>query len=177
MHEVVLMAVRKAVSAATRTFTANSMIRCFFIRFFVFFSVVRWCGGQPLSRLEARDYSAAESSALRVSISPPKLGGVRGGLNKRYNYRGLLHWPFFRPPRPSGSPPNSGGEEVTLSAENSAHRTSALSLFSYLRTLAPPRPRKPIRCRQGYRRRELTRAAERCRRSPRRPRPSQGSWR
>ena len=30
------MAVRKAVSAATRTFTANSMIRCFFIRF-VFF--------------------------------------------------------------------------------------------------------------------------------------------
>ena len=31
MHEVVLMAVRKAVSAATRTFTANSMIR--------------WCGG------------------------------------------------------------------------------------------------------------------------------------
>ena len=62
----------------------------------------------------------------RVSVSPPKFlaepsgkaerGGVRGGLNKRYNYRGLLHWPFFRPPRPSGSPPNSGGEEVTLSA-------------------------------------------------------------
>ena len=37
MHEVVLMAVRKAVSAATRTFTANSMIRCFFM-VFVFFS-------------------------------------------------------------------------------------------------------------------------------------------
>ena len=37
MHEVVLMAVRKAVSAATRTFTANSMIRCFFIRFSIFF--------------------------------------------------------------------------------------------------------------------------------------------
>ena len=36
-HEVVLMAVRKAVSAATRTFTANSMIRCFFIRFSFFF--------------------------------------------------------------------------------------------------------------------------------------------
>ena len=35
-HEVVLMAVRKAVSAATRTFTANSMIRCFFI----FFSLI-----------------------------------------------------------------------------------------------------------------------------------------
>ena len=35
-HEVVLMAVRKAVSAATITFTANSMIRCFFI----FFSLI-----------------------------------------------------------------------------------------------------------------------------------------
>ena len=62
----------------------------------------------------------------RVTSSPPKLGGVRGGLNKRYNYRGLLHWPFFRPPRPSGSPPNSGGEEVTLSAENSV-RTALLT--------------------------------------------------
>ena len=37
MHEVVLMAVRKAVSAATITFTANSMIRCFFIHKFPFF--------------------------------------------------------------------------------------------------------------------------------------------
>ena len=40
MHEVVLMAVRKAVSAATITFTANSMIFCFFIRF-VFFRGMR----------------------------------------------------------------------------------------------------------------------------------------
>ena len=64
MQLVVPIAVKKAVSAATRTFTANSMIRCFFIRFFVFFSVVRgcpfvfsvvrgcpfvfrWCGGAP----------------------------------------------------------------------------------------------------------------------------------
>ncbi len=122
MHEVVLMAVRKAVSAATSTFTANSMMRCFFM----VFSFFRWCGGQPLLRLEARDYSGGGWSALRVSISPPKLGGVRGGLNKRYNYRGLLHWPFFRPPRPSGSPPNSGGEEITLSAENSALRVISL---------------------------------------------------
>ena len=58
MHEVVLMVVRNAVSAATRTFTANSMIRCLFM-VFSFFSVVRWRGGQPLLRLEARDYSAA----------------------------------------------------------------------------------------------------------------------
>ena len=33
MQLVVPSAVRNAVSAATRTFTANSMIRCFFIRF------------------------------------------------------------------------------------------------------------------------------------------------
>ena len=67
MHEVVLMAVRKAVSAATITFTANSMIRCFFMRFSFFFSkneegdysVVRWRGGQPLKSLKARDYSVA----------------------------------------------------------------------------------------------------------------------
>ena len=57
-HEVVLMAVRKAVSAATRTFTANSMMRCFFM-VFTFFSVVRWRGGQPLKRLKVRDYSVA----------------------------------------------------------------------------------------------------------------------
>jgi hypothetical protein len=44
MQLVVPIAVRKAVSAATITFTANSMIFCFFIRFFVFF---RWYGGAP----------------------------------------------------------------------------------------------------------------------------------
>ena len=48
------------------------------------YSVVRGCGGQPLLRLEARDYSAAESSALRVTSSPPKLGGepVRAGWSE-----------------------------------------------------------------------------------------------
>ena len=60
-HEVVLMAVRKAVSAATRTFTANSMMRCFFIRF-SFFSrneeggmrkeITRWYGGAGDSLFE-----------------------------------------------------------------------------------------------------------------------------
>ncbi len=77
MHEVVPMAVRNAVSAATITFTANSMIFCFFIRFSFLFGGA----GDSLLRLKARDYSAAESSALRVIFSPPKLGGVRGGLN------------------------------------------------------------------------------------------------
>ena len=37
MHEVVLIAVKNAVSAATNTFTASSIIRCFFIRLSPFF--------------------------------------------------------------------------------------------------------------------------------------------
>ena len=43
MQLVVPIAVRNAVSAATITFTANSMIRCFFIRFSFLFggAVVR----------------------------------------------------------------------------------------------------------------------------------------
>ena len=43
MQLVVPIAVRNAVSAATRTFTANSMMRCFFIRFSFLFggAVVR----------------------------------------------------------------------------------------------------------------------------------------
>ena len=36
MHEVVLIAVRNAVSAATNTFTASSMILCFFMVRFSF---------------------------------------------------------------------------------------------------------------------------------------------
>ena len=36
MHEVVPMAVRKAVSAATKSFTANSIILCFFIIYLFF---------------------------------------------------------------------------------------------------------------------------------------------
>ena len=46
MQLVVPSAVRKAVSAATITFTANSMIRCFFIRFSFFF---RWYDGAGVS--------------------------------------------------------------------------------------------------------------------------------
>ena len=74
MQLVVPSAVRKAVSAATITFTANSMMRCFFIRFVFFFEE----GGM---RKEEGDYSGGGLSALRVISSPPKLGGVRGGLN------------------------------------------------------------------------------------------------
>ena len=83
MQLVVPSAVRKAVSAATITFTANSMIRCFFIRFSFLFggAVVR---GTASMRLKARDYSATESSALRVTSSPPELGGepVRAGWSE-----------------------------------------------------------------------------------------------
>ena len=51
---VVPIAVKNAVSAATNTFTASSITRCFFIIYLL--------------------------SAL---FSPPKLGGARGGLKKR----------------------------------------------------------------------------------------------
>ena len=51
MHEVVPMAVRNAVSAATITFTANSMIFCFFIRFVFFRGRRNEEGGARLCRL------------------------------------------------------------------------------------------------------------------------------
>ena len=79
MHEVVLMAVRNAVSAATITFTASSMILCFFmIRSFFKFALVEGGGWS-----EEGDMFKPRYSALGVFTSPPKLGGVRGGLNSR----------------------------------------------------------------------------------------------
>ena len=56
-------------------------------------------------------------------VSPPKLGGVRGGLNK-----GICSAPSDHPAHP-GSPPNSGGEEDTTEPIiiNSAYRSPALN--------------------------------------------------
>ena len=54
------------------------------------------------------------------SFSPPELGGVRGGLNRRklrriirrFIRRKLRHIiPLFRPPL---APPDSGGETITV---------------------------------------------------------------
>ena len=66
MQLVVPSAVRNAVSAATRTFTANSMIFCFFIRFVFFRGRRNEEGGARLCRLlpegrknEEGDYSVA----------------------------------------------------------------------------------------------------------------------
>jgi len=59
-HDVVLMAVRKAVSAATITFTANSMMRCFFI-VFVFFRGMRLLGGAV-----ARGTASLEAEGARL---------------------------------------------------------------------------------------------------------------
>ena len=47
----------------------------------------------------------------KVSVSPPKLGGTRGGLNK-----GSSEAVQTTPPK--GTPPNLGGEKVTLVARN-----------------------------------------------------------
>ena len=45
---------------------------------------------------------------MSVLSSPPKLGGVRGGLNRR-KLRHIV--PLFRPPL---APPDSGGETITV---------------------------------------------------------------
>ena len=56
-------------------------------------------------------------------VSPPKLGGARGGLNK-----GICNAPSDHPAHP-GSPPNSGGEEDTAEPViiNSGYRSPALN--------------------------------------------------
>ena len=41
-----------------------------------------------------KENTSAESSALRVTSSPPKLGGVRGGLNARFSFLSLGFCPF-----------------------------------------------------------------------------------
>ena len=81
---------------------------------FVFFSVVRWRGGQPLSRLEARDYSGGGWSALRVISSPPELGGEpdRAGWSER----ALLPLANNGAPSASGLSLNRGAEEGLISA-------------------------------------------------------------
>ena len=47
----------------------------------------------------------------KVSVSPPESGGVRGGLNKRRHS-------LVQTTPPKGTPPNLGGEKVTLVAKN-----------------------------------------------------------
>ena len=48
MHEVVVMAVRKAVSAATMTFTAISMIRFFIVYASLRLRILRLLLGKPV---------------------------------------------------------------------------------------------------------------------------------
>ena len=57
---------------------------------------------------------------MSVLSSPPKLGGVRGGLNRRKLRRIIRRFirrfirhiiPLFRPPL---APPDSGGETITV---------------------------------------------------------------
>ena len=63
MHEVVPMAVRNAVSAATKTFTASSMMRCFFmVR--CFFSRNEEGGARPKDACYRRD------ARMRKEITP-----------------------------------------------------------------------------------------------------------
>ena len=67
MQEVVPMAVRKAVSAATKTFTASSMMRCFFI----IYSLFSFCH-TDLTDFLCKDLTvflcAAAASMLHLSV-------------------------------------------------------------------------------------------------------------
>ena len=57
------------------------------------------------------EHVAWEGLFNKVSVSPPKLGGARGGLN---SYMSAL----IQTTPPKGTPPNLGGEKVTLVARN-----------------------------------------------------------
>ena len=57
------------------------------------------------------EHVAWEGLFNKVSVSPPESGGVRGGLNKRRHS-------LVQTTPPKGTPPNLGGEKVTLVAKN-----------------------------------------------------------
>ena len=65
-----------------------------------------------------KENTSAESSALRVTSSPPELGGVRGGLNERQvspssDHPEVTAAPSSDHPAHPGTPPNLGGEKDT----------------------------------------------------------------
>ena len=57
------------------------------------------------------EHVAWEGLFNKVSVSPPELGGARGGLNSHISA-------LDQTTPPKGTPPNSGGEKVTLVARN-----------------------------------------------------------
>ena len=81
-----------------------------------------------------KENTSAESSALRVTSSPPELGGVRGGLNERQvspssDHPEVTAAPSSDHPAHPGTPPNLGGEEVTTEPIiiNSGYRSPELN--------------------------------------------------
>ena len=105
MQLVVPIAVRNAVSAATITFTANSMILCFFIS--DIYNIPSHVAIENLKRICGWLEELRRRYNLRYvlrSVSPPELGGARGGLKERFNFHCSDH------PAHTGTPPNSGGE-------------------------------------------------------------------
>ena len=85
-------------------------------------------------RNEEGDYSGGGLSALRVSISPPKLGGVRGGLNERQV-------------SPSSDHPALQAPLLTQEGKRLLFRQKTLRIdlphLVYSRTSVPPRLRAP----------------------------------
>ncbi len=103
----------------------------------------RGCGGAGVRRYENR--LSAEFSAERVTSSPPESGGEpegRGGLkngqcnnprqSRAQTTPGEMTEPTFRPPL---TPPNLGGEEVTLTSHGV--RVSPRLPFMVLKLLHP----------------------------------------
>ena len=96
MHEVVVIAVRNAVSAATITFTATSMIFFFISVFCVKFlnaevpkSLYRGpCLLKGVCEILYRSFDSAgiprpfRGGTLSVLLPAPVRGGVRGGVNQ-----------------------------------------------------------------------------------------------
>ena len=82
---------------------------------------------QPLPMMEGSGYPQGKNSADEHFTSPPKLGGVRGGLKERLFLRpdGSKRAELERrPPRPSDTPPNLGGETAIAVVE--AEKTAVI---------------------------------------------------
>ena len=164
----------KAVSAATRTFTANSMMRCFFI----FFSLID-CFLSHTKITEITEISRPSDSSI----------SHRNHRNHRnFSSYGLFYCPevFFYCPAEM----KEIKEIFALLSVRSLCRRHFLLFPLFLRDLkfcaqAVPEALSAIsvnfcvtfsRCRRRRYRRCRSRAGARCRRSPRRPRPSPATW-
>ena len=79
----------------------------------------RLCGW--LEKLRRRYNLRYVYGKMERSVSPPELGGARGGLNEGMSGASSDH------PTHSGTPPNLGGEKITPIIINSGYRSEAVN--------------------------------------------------